>query len=63
MFDVRLAGRSGLDLRRELTTADTQLPIIFIAGRNRASSFPDLARIAEKLILVWENTSSRNAVV
>src|SRR5580704_14532340 len=32
VLDVRLPGRSGLDLQRELTAANIQLPVIFIAG-------------------------------
>lgn len=32
VLDVRLPGRSGLDLQRELTAAKAQLPIIFITG-------------------------------
>jgi FixJ family two-component response regulator len=32
VLDVRLPGKSGLDLQRELGTANRQLPIIFITG-------------------------------
>ena len=32
MLDVRLPGRSGLELRRELAAANRQLPIIFITA-------------------------------
>src|ERR1700691_447154 len=32
VLDVRLPGQSGLDFQRELTGANTQLPIIFITG-------------------------------
>jgi FixJ family two-component response regulator len=32
VLDVRLPGLSGLDLQRELTQADSQIPIIFITG-------------------------------
>jgi len=32
VLDVRLPGRSGLDLQRELATANRELPIIFITG-------------------------------
>jgi FixJ family two-component response regulator len=32
VLDVRFPGRSGLDMQRELTTANAQLPIIFITG-------------------------------
>src|ERR1700678_3247348 len=32
VLDVRLPGRSGLDLQRELSAAHIQLPIIFITG-------------------------------
>jgi FixJ family two-component response regulator len=32
VLDVRLPGRSGLDLQRELSTANIQLPVIFITG-------------------------------
>jgi FixJ family two-component response regulator len=32
VLDVRLPGQSGLDLQRELTAADRELPIIFITG-------------------------------
>src|SRR5271157_3861364 len=32
VLDVRLPGRSGLDLQRELAAADVQIPIIFITG-------------------------------
>ena len=32
VLDVRLPGRSGLDFQRELTAANTYLPIIFITG-------------------------------
>jgi FixJ family two-component response regulator len=32
VLDVRLPGRSGLDFQRELTTANVNLPIIFITG-------------------------------
>ena len=32
MLDVRFPGRSGLDMQRDLTTANAQLPIIFITG-------------------------------
>jgi FixJ family two-component response regulator len=32
VLDVRLPGRSGLDLQRELTAANVQIPIIFITG-------------------------------
>jgi len=32
VLDVRLPGRSGLDLQRELSVANVQLPIIFITG-------------------------------
>jgi FixJ family two-component response regulator len=32
VLDVRLPGRSGLDLQRELTAAKRELPIIFITG-------------------------------
>jgi FixJ family two-component response regulator len=32
VLDVRLPGKSGLDLQRELATANRQLPIIFITG-------------------------------
>src|SRR5258707_2007626 len=32
ILDVRLPGKSGLDLQRELATANRELPIIFITG-------------------------------
>jgi FixJ family two-component response regulator len=32
VLDVRLPGRSGLDLQRELTAANREIPIIFITG-------------------------------
>jgi FixJ family two-component response regulator len=32
VLDVRLPGRSGLDLQRELSVANIQLPVIFITG-------------------------------
>ena len=32
VLDVRLPGRSGLDLQRELSSANIQLPVIFITG-------------------------------
>ena len=32
VLDVRLPGRSGLDLQRELSAAEIQLPVIFITG-------------------------------
>jgi FixJ family two-component response regulator len=32
ILDIRLPGRSGLDLQRELAAADIQIPIIFITG-------------------------------
>jgi RNA polymerase sigma factor (sigma-70 family) len=32
VLDVRLPGQSGLDLQRELATAEKELPIIFITG-------------------------------
>lgn len=32
VLDVRLPGRSGLDFQRELSSANVQLPIIFITG-------------------------------
>jgi FixJ family two-component response regulator len=32
VLDVRLPGKSGLDFQRELTTANIDLPIIFITG-------------------------------
>src|SRR5690348_2573081 len=32
VLDVRLPGRSGLDLQRELATANEEIPIIFITG-------------------------------
>jgi FixJ family two-component response regulator len=32
VLDVRLPGKSGLDLQRELATANRELPIIFITG-------------------------------
>ena len=32
VLDVRFPGRSGLDMQRDLATANTQLPIIFITG-------------------------------
>lgn len=32
VLDVRFPGRSGLDMQRDLTQANTQLPIIFITG-------------------------------
>jgi FixJ family two-component response regulator len=32
VLDVRLPGRSGLDLQRELSAAGTDLPVIFITG-------------------------------
>lgn len=32
VLDVRLPGRSGLDYQRELTAAETRIPIIFITG-------------------------------
>ena len=32
VLDVRLPGRSGLDYQRELTTAETGIPVIFITG-------------------------------
>src|SRR6201981_1518333 len=32
VLDVRLPGQSGLDLQRELTAANKELPIIFITG-------------------------------
>jgi FixJ family two-component response regulator len=32
VLDVRLPGQSGLDFQRELTAANTRLPIIFITG-------------------------------
>jgi FixJ family two-component response regulator len=32
VLDVRFPGRSGLDMQRDLTSAEAQLPIIFITG-------------------------------
>jgi FixJ family two-component response regulator len=32
VLDVRLPGRSGLDYQRELTAAETRIPVIFITG-------------------------------
>jgi FixJ family two-component response regulator len=32
VLDVRLPGRSGLDLQRELSAANIQIPVIFITG-------------------------------
>src|SRR4029079_19100007 len=32
VLDVRFPGRSGLDMQRDLTNAEAQLPIIFITG-------------------------------
>src|ERR1700680_4866729 len=32
VLDVRMPGQSGLDLQRELATANRELPIIFITG-------------------------------
>ena len=32
VLDVRLPGQSGLDLQRELTTANREIPIVFITG-------------------------------
>ncbi len=32
MLDVRFPGRSGLDMQRDLTQAEAQMPIIFITG-------------------------------
>src|SRR5215204_5665956 len=32
VLDVRLPGRSGLDLQRQLATANKEIPIIFITG-------------------------------
>src|SRR6202161_4467286 len=32
VLDVRLPGRSGLDLQRELAAANIQIPVIFITG-------------------------------
>jgi FixJ family two-component response regulator len=32
VLDVRLSGRSGLDYQRELTAAETRIPVIFITG-------------------------------
>ena len=32
VLDVRLPGRSGLDCQRELTAAETRIPVIFITG-------------------------------
>src|SRR2546423_2635331 len=32
VLDIRLPGRSGLDLQRELAALDIQIPIIFITG-------------------------------
>jgi len=32
VLDVRLPGRSGLDLQRELSAANIELPVIFITG-------------------------------
>jgi FixJ family two-component response regulator len=32
VLDIRLPGKSGLDFQRELATANTHLPIIFITG-------------------------------
>jgi FixJ family two-component response regulator len=32
VLDVRLPGRSGLDYQRELTAAETRIPVIFISG-------------------------------
>src|SRR6202790_4665035 len=32
VLDVRLPGKSGLDLQRELATANRKLPIVFITG-------------------------------
>ena len=32
MLDVRFPGRSGLDMQREISSANTSLPIIFITG-------------------------------
>jgi FixJ family two-component response regulator len=32
VLDVRLPGRSGLDLQRELTESDMHVPIVFITG-------------------------------
>src|SRR5437899_6878877 len=33
VLDVRMPGLSGMDLQRELTEADIEIPIIFITGR------------------------------
>jgi FixJ family two-component response regulator len=33
VLDVRLPGRSGLDYQRELTAAETRIPVIFITGQ------------------------------
>jgi CheY-like chemotaxis protein len=35
ILDIRLPGRSGLDLQRELAAADIQIPIIFITATSR----------------------------
>ena len=32
VLDVRFPGRSGLDMQREISAANTSLPIIFITG-------------------------------
>jgi FixJ family two-component response regulator len=32
VLDIRLPGQSGLDLQRELATANRELPIIFVTG-------------------------------
>jgi FixJ family two-component response regulator len=32
VLDVRMPGRSGLDCQRELTAAETRIPVIFISG-------------------------------
>src|SRR5215210_647769 len=32
VLDVRFPGRSGLDMQRDLASAEAQLPIIFITG-------------------------------
>jgi FixJ family two-component response regulator len=32
VLDVRLPGRSGLDLQRELTESEMRVPIVFITG-------------------------------
>src|SRR5262245_50302278 len=32
ILDIRLPGLSGLDLQRELSTANSSIPIIFISG-------------------------------